>query len=176
MKLHHMNRQYISHLLIQATAAIIFMWLVLFSLDHVAASQIIWAAGASTLASSTYIVFCAPKAVVAKPQKIVGAYIIAVLCGEVMRYLANLVCSAIASCQPGGPGYLHVFEVAAAISVGVALLLMVLFKSEHPPAAGLAVVMVLDIRNVEALAVIFGAAVILSLIRIIFRRFLCNLI
>jgi len=176
MKFHNMNRGYILHLLIQATAAIIFMWLVLFSLDHIAASQIIWAAGASTLASSTYIVFCAPKATVAKPQKIIGAYLIAMLCGEVMRYLANLVCSAIQNCHIGGPGYLHVFEVAAAISVGVALLLMVLFRSEHPPAAGLAVVMVLDIRNIEALAIIFGAAIILSLIRIIFRRVLCNLI
>lgn len=176
MKFHDMDHRYVLHLLIQACAALVFMWLVLFTLDHVATSQIIWAAGASTLASSSYIVFCAPKSVVAKPQKVIGAYIIAMFCGEAMRYLANLVCGGISSCHAGGLVYLHVFEVAAAFSVGIAFLLMVLLKSEHPPAAGLAVVMVLDIRNFGALAVILGGAIVLSGIRFIFRRMLCDLI
>lgn len=176
MKIRDMDRNYVLHLFVQACAAVVFMWLVLFALENVAASQIIWAAGASTLASSSYIVFCAPQAVVAKPQKIIGAYIIAMLCGEAMRQLANVVCNVILSCHLGGLTYLHVFEIAAGVSVGIALLLMILFKSEHPPAAGLAVVMVLDIRNWAALAIILSGAIVLSLIRIIFRRRLCNLI
>lgn len=175
MKFHNMDRTYLLHLFIQALAAVVFMWLVLMALDEVATSTIIWAVGASTLASSSYIVFCAPKSMVAKPQKIIGSYIIAMLCGEGMRILANMVCAAVPNCQAGIP-FLHVFEFAAAISVGIALLLMVLLKSEHPPAAGLAVVMVLDIRNLEALVIILIAAIVLSLVRIIFRRVLCDLI
>lgn len=171
-----MDCKYTLHLITQACAAIVFIWLVLFSLGHIAASQIIWAAGASTLASSSYIVFCIPKAMVAKPQKIIGAYIIGMLCGEGMRQLANLACKTLSTCQMGGSEYLHVFNAAAGFSVGISLLFMVLFKLEHPPAAGLAVVMVLDIRNLEALIVILSAAIILSLIRIVFNRVLCDLI
>ena len=160
------EQSYCCHLLIQASAALVFMWLVLIGLDAIAASKIIWAAGASSLASSTYIVFCTPKAVSAKPQKIMGGYLIAMFCGEGIRLLANL----------SEHSSIHIFEIAAAVSLGLAFLLMVLLKAEHPPAAGLAVVMVLDIRNLMALGIILFAVIILLLIRIIFRHQLCDLI
>ncbi|WP_244896894.1 hypothetical protein [Candidatus Coxiella mudrowiae] len=41
-------------------------------------------ADASTLALSTFLVFCVPNSVVAKPLKIIGGYIIAMLVGEAM--------------------------------------------------------------------------------------------
>ncbi len=53
---------------------------------------------------------------------------------------------------------------------------MVLFKLEPPPAAGLAVVMVLDIRNMEAMLIILAAAILLTLIRTIFRNQLRRLV
>ena len=175
MELHKNRREYFLHLFIQAIAAFIFMWLVLFSLDLVATSRILWAAGASTLASSSFIIFCSPQSVMAKPQKIIGGYIIAMVCGEVMRWVAIWVCHIIPSCH-AGPPFVHVFEVAAALSLVLALLLMILFRSEHPPAAGLAIVMVLDVRNLDILAVILAAAVLLSIVQMIFRKKLCNLI
>ena len=175
MKLHDSRKDFFVHLLVQAVSAFIFMWLVLFLLDMVATSRILWAVGASTLASSSFIIFCVPKSVTAKPLKIVGGYVIAMICGGVMKIVANSVCHVIPACHAGLP-FIHVFEVAAALSVTIALVLMVLFRSEHPPAAGLAIVMVLDVRNVDVLAVILGGAVLLAIIHIIFRKKLCDLI
>ncbi len=168
------DRKFWLHLLVQGGVAVVFMWLVLTGLDKVARSTIIWAAGASSLASSSYIVFCIPRSVVAHPLKIVGGYVIAIVVGECIRLLATWICHFIPGCQAGVP-FMHVFEVAAAISVGISLLLMVLLKSEHPPAAGLAVVMVLDIRNYYALGIILFSACILALIRTCFRKQLHNL-
>ena len=168
------DRKFWWHLTFQGLVAVVFMWLVLAGLDKVARSTIIWAAGASSLASSSYIVFCAPGSIVARPLKIIGGYVIAVVVGECMRLLALVFCHVIPSCHVGVP-FMHVFEVAAALSVGIALLLMILFKSEHPPAAGLAVVMVLDIRNYYALSIILFAACVLAFIRYLFRNKLCNL-
>ena len=168
------DRTFWLHLGIQTSAAVVFMWLMLMGLDKISASTIIWAAGASSLASSSYLVFCVPHSVVAHPLKIIGSYVIAMTVGEMMRLFANYFCDILPLCQIGHPS-MHIFEVAAAISVGIALLLMVLCKSEHPPAAGLAVVMVLDIRNLYALGIILFGAAMLAGIRVIFRNKLRNL-
>ncbi|OGO94481.1 MAG: hypothetical protein A3F41_05835 [Coxiella sp. RIFCSPHIGHO2_12_FULL_44_14] len=170
------NHHYTTHFFLQGLSATVFMWLVLIGLDRVLNSQILWAVGASTLASSAFIVFVTPKAVVAAPYKIIVSYLIALLCAVMVRLATSSLCTAFSLCTVGGVPGVHVFEVAAAISLGISILLMVLLRSEHPPAAGLAVVMVLEIHNAEALAVILVSAVILAAIRLVFRNRLINLI
>ena len=171
----HLDRYYVMHLLLQCLSATAFMWLILMGLDQVVSSQLIWAAGASTLASSAFIVFVLPDAIVAKPFKIIGSYLIAMGCGAAIRGLAMAVCAIFPQCTAGIP-HSHLFEIAAAVAVGLSLLVMVLCRSEHPPAAGLAVVMVLDIRTPIALVIILAGAIILAMIRFIFRRKLLNLV
>ncbi len=169
------NRTYWLHVFIQTLGATAFMGLVLLGLNKVADAKIIWAAGASTLASSVFLIFCVPDSPVAKLLKIIGGYIVATLVGEGMRLLINFLCQLLPHCHVADPP-LRLFELAAALSVGVTFLLMVLFKLEPPPAAGLAVVMVLDIRNMEAMLIILAAAILLTLIRTIFRNQLRRLV
>lgn len=169
------DKNYTLHLFVQALSATAFMWLTLMGLDTVISAQLIWAAGASTLASSAFIVFVVPSAVVAKPFKIIGSYIIAMVSGAFIRGVAYLICIAFPLCVAGVP-HTHLFEVAAAVAVGLSLLVMVLLKSEHPPAAGLAVVMVLDIHTPIALAIILTGALFLAAVRYIFRHKLMNLL
>ena len=169
------NWTYWVHALTQSLAATVFMWFVFMGLDEIATSKIIWAAGASTLASSSFLVFSVPKSPVSKPIKIMGGYVLAMLVGECMRLLANVLCRVAPHYHLAEP-HIHMFEFVAGLSVGFTLLLMVIFKVEHPPAAGLAVVMVLDIRHVDAMLVIMAAAVVLTLVRWIFRKLLWNLV
>lgn len=169
------NGRYFFHLLIQSLAAIIFMFLVLYSLDKVLATNLIWAAGASTLASSAYIVFGSPHIPSAQPHRILFGYLIAMVCGYFLQFLSNDTTHL--NYFYANPTYQrHVFEVAAALSVGLSFILMLLLRCSHPPAAGLAVVMVLEISNFKAIAVISLGALLLVLIRWIFAKQLRPLI
>jgi CBS domain-containing membrane protein len=163
------------HLAVQCLAALLFIYVVLRALDLVATSSLIWAAGASTLASSAYLVFVLPESPASKPVRVIGGYIVAVLCGHGFRMLGALTCSLFFTCNVVSV-HIRVFEVIAAVSVGVSLIIMVLFKLEHPPAAGLALVMTLDIQNTGAMIVILGSAASLSLIRYFFYRQLRQLV
>ena len=72
--------------------------------------------------------------------------------------------------------YPHVYWLCAVLSVGASMFLMVVFDFQHPPAAGIGLVMVLDIHHHIVLLVILGAAVVLSLLKFLLRKQLKNLI
>lgn len=173
----HYDRSFFTHFVLQTFAAVVFMILVLFSLDHVQASHLVWAAGASTLASSSFIVFGTPHIESAKPYCIVVGYLITILSGSLIRILSGWSCDGflLEICQ--NPVYqLPMNEVTAVISMCLAFGLMVFFRCAHPPAAGLAIVMVLDIQNYKPVVVIFIAAIILAAVRFIFNKLLIKLV
>lgn len=163
-----------SHLIWQPLAAMVFMGIVLFFLNLVATSAILWAVGAGSIASSCFVVFAHPSGKTSDPKSIVGSYAVAILTGEFINFIA---------------GYFPIFHgvflettniyalgCLAAFTVGLAIFLMVLFNLEHPPATGMALVLVLDIRDYRTLVVVFLAAVLLALIRKCLVRCLCDLL
>lgn len=171
------DRNYYLHFLLQTMVAVIFMFFVLFSLDHVGATTLIWAAGASSLASSCFIVFGAPHIESAKPYRIVLGYLITIVCGHLIRMLADAGCAGFFTVLCNNPIYqTHIIELAAVISMCLAFVFMALLRCAHPPAAGLSIVMVLDIRNYKPMVVIFVAAVLLALIRRLFDKRLTRLV
>lgn len=163
------NQKYYIHLICQTAFAMVFIFCVLISLDHVAANQLIWAAGTGSLASSSYCVFCTPDSLVAQPKRIIGGYIIGMFSGESMRLLLLF---AHLSAHFGANGIVF----AAVASVGLALILMVLLRLEHPPAAGLAVVLVIDVQSYAPVLVILAAAIVLACIRSLMRNKLMPLV
>ncbi len=173
------DRQYYFHVLWQTTFAMVFVYGVLLSLDHVAAGQLIWAAGTGSLASSSFCVFCTPRAVVSQPLRIIGGYVVGMVSGEAMRLLSHFLCLFWMQCHAGNMSAhfsMHMVEMAAVASVGVTLLLMVLLRLEHPPAAGLAVVLVVDVKSMLPVLVILCAALVLALIRWLLNKQLLPLV
>jgi len=159
------NKNYFLHLILQGLAAIIFMFVVLVSLDWVGAKNLIWAAGASCLAASSFLVFATPNAEYAKARHIIFGYVIAILCGHLVRIFTLHLChNDWGDCQ-----YRILVEVAAIISLGITFCIMVLSRSGHPPAAGLAIVMVLEISNYAVIGIILAAAVVLAAIHFLFN-------
>lgn len=174
MSIQH-NRNFYLHLVVQGFCAAVFMYALLLSLDLIRAGTLIWAAGASTLASTAFIVFGTPTNHSARPYRIIIGYAIAMFCGHFIRIVADYFCHGQAFCQV--PEHLiRVHEIAAIVSLMLAFFLMVMLRSSHPPAAGLAVVMVLDISNVDVMLIIGAAAVLLALVMLIFRKRLKPLI
>ena len=70
----------------------------------------------------------------------------------------------------------YISDLGAALSVGMSIFLMVITDTEHPPAAGTALGLVIPGWSWSAVVFIMSSAVILSLPRIALRRKLVNLL
>ncbi len=66
--------------------------------------------------------------------------------------------------------------VAGAIGVGVAILLMAVTNTEHPPAAGTTLALITFGADIDAVLFILSAVVILSAIRLLLARRMTNLL
>lgn len=159
---------------LQIIASMVFMAGVLLALGTTDPSVGVWAAGSSSLASSAFIVFAIPKSIAAEPKRIIGGYVIASIVGAALHCLLLSLYHNVSS-----NGFLHlhphVFWVTAAVAVGVCTLWMILQSYQHPPAVGLALILVLDLQHWSALIVILVSACILALIRRVFQTKLTNL-
>lgn len=159
---------------VQVVCAVLFMAIVLMFMSFTSGSQILWAVGAGSLASSTFIVFTIPNSVSARASRIIGGYAIAVITGLVLHFiLMGLIHFLSSHFQMSDP---RIFWMTASISLGLSMLAMILFDCQHPPAAGVALVLVLDIHHFQILFVILFAALALSLIKLLFKNHLVNLV
>lgn len=160
----------------QPLAAIVFLWLILYCLDQLAVSTVLWAIGAGSLASSCYILFGRPSSAAAAPKNIIGGYLIGMLIGGVLR-LITLYSFPSMSGSMGGftTELMGIMGLLAAIAVGVSMLLMMILGFEHPPAAGMTLVLVLDVRDIYVIIIVIASALVLSLLRILLRHHLRDL-
>lgn len=123
------------------------------------------------IASSAFTVFLVPDSVAATPRKVIGGHLVAAITGTVFAYL--LFIPALASTAQDSSYLLNIF---AALSVGFAALGMVGTNTEHPPAAGTAIGLVIHSFEWSTILFILISATILSATRIILRPKLVNLL
>lgn len=161
------------NLIWQPLCAMVFLCCVLFVLNVFSTSPILWAVGAGSLASSCYVVFGKPQSSAAIPQRMIGGYLVGIVTGVGIRYLAihfDLFHGFVL-----GEPHMQAVGLLAAISVGLALILMILLQFEHPPAAGMTLVLVLEVRDYRTVTIVFVAAVILALLHFLLRPYLRDL-
>jgi CBS-domain-containing membrane protein len=77
----------------------------------------------AALGATAFVVFAMPKNVTAQPRNVVGGHMVGVLSGG--------LCALIFIYFGNGSDFLHI--VAASASVGVAIFIMVVTDTEHPP-------------------------------------------
>ncbi len=158
----------------QTIVAMIYIWIVMIGFDVVHASMHMWVVGVSVIATSTFIVFAMPNTTPAHPLRILAGYLIALVIGIAMQFLFAYMTS-----QPSGEigkSYHHLFEVGGFLSFAITMLIMVAVRAEHPPAAALALLLVLEYRNFSAISIIIIAVILLALLRFVFGRTLKDLI
>ncbi len=92
-----------------------------------------------SVASTAFSIFVFPDSIASTPRRVIGGQIVAILAGSLIFIILHLpsVESAAADAQ-------LVQSIAAALAVGLGLLLMVATNTEHPPAAGVALGIVID--------------------------------
>jgi len=162
-------RKHVGRYVVQCALATLAVLAILLILDVIQHAVII-----ASLGASSFIAFTMPHTNAARPRYLVGGYVCGMVSGVAMHALAQAV---------GNPTWGEwsvdhemVEGVFGAAAVGLAIFLMVITNTEHPPAGGLALGVVLAQWDALALAVPIVGIVALSLARLGLKPILINLI
>ena len=145
-----------------ATASVL---IVLLILDASRNTAVIAALGATA-----FFAFTMPRAPVARTRFIIGGYAIGILSGLLCHYAARLLRAADVALS----AYLS-SAVFGALSVGLAIFVMVVTDVEHPPAASVSLGLVLNTCEPKTILVISLGVLALALIAKLLRPLLIDL-
>ena len=152
--------------ILQCLLATLAIFIVLLTLDITTDVAIVAALGASS-----FIAFAIPHAQVSRPRFMVGGYIVGIVVGCLCHYL-----SMVPSLRQltVGTGLAHL--AFAALAVGLALFIMVVTNTEHPPAASLALGFALNEFSYKTVLVALIGIIAISLIKSALKPVLRNLL
>jgi CBS-domain-containing membrane protein len=125
----------------------------------------------AVLGSSAFIVFTMPEAQVSRPRFLIGGYLIGIAAGLLCYYISSL--SLLTRIF-----VIHEYSlvVFGSLSVGLAIFAMVITDTEHPPAAGLALGLILNEWSYMTIVVAIVGVISLSAIKAALRPLLRNLL
>ncbi len=152
--------------IVQCFLATLTVLAVLLFLDILNETAIITALGASA-----FIVFVMPTQYSSDPRRLIGGYFVGLIVGLIFHFISIL--TIFDSLIENQTTLLVIF---GAISVGSAVFIMAVTNTEHAPAAGIALGLV--INNWDYLTIIFIiiAIIWMASIRIILKQYLMDLI
>jgi CBS-domain-containing membrane protein len=150
---------------IQSGLATAFLLALLLIMDVLTQNVLIAALGAST-----FIAFVVPRSITADSRHLIGGYLMGIIAGAPVGWLAHQVhTNSLAA-------YVDVVAVFGALATGLAMFLMVATKTEHPPAAALALGLVLNEWDWFTLALVVGGVTVLALFKQFIRPYLTDLL
>ena len=123
------------------------------------------------VASTACIILIVPDSLAASPRKVVGGHAVGVIVGSFFSAILM-----IPSVEMAVERFRIVLDVIVALSVGISILGMVATNTEHPPAAGTALGFVVHGWSISAVGFIISGAPALSVVRVILRPRLVNLL
>ena len=123
----------------------------------------------AALAASAFIAFAVPRSLHSDPRHLIGGYVVGIIFGSAMAGLDSLF-------GVTNPMLAHAVMVFfGAIAISLAMFFMVVTRTEHPPAAALALGIVLNEWNLLTLAVVLTGVILLSLVKQIVLPWLLDL-
>lgn len=150
---------------IQCALATVVVLILLVGLDAVTQTVLIAAFG-----STTFIAFAVPRSMVSGPRYLIGGYLVGMFAGTVMSTLhASLGIADPFMAEAG-------LVVLGALATGIAMFLMVVTKTEHPPAAALALGLVMNEWNALTLLVLIAGVSVLCVFKRIVLPHLMDLV
>lgn len=124
-----------------------------------------------SVASAAFTIFVFPDSIASTPRRVIGGQLVAILAGAMFFAILN-----IPALESATETMTMVPSVAAALAVGLSILIMVATNTEHPPAAGVALGIVIDPWQWSAIAFVLVGALGLSVIRVILKPKMINLL
>jgi len=125
----------------------------------------------ASLGASTFIAIAMPHTNSASPRYLVGGYIVGASCGVLMNFIYSYLVSMNIQILGHSP---HI--LSCAIAVGLAMFLMVITNSEHPPAAALSMGLVSQPNALVTAFIAVSSIIIISVIKTLLKKWLKNLL
>ena len=150
---------------IQGALAGFMILIILLVLDIVTETALI-----AALASSAFVGFTMPHSEASTPRRLLGGYLVSMFIG--------ISCSIIAKhelIQAHVPAH-PLFISMAALSVGLSIFIMVITDTEHAPAAGLALGLVLNTWDMATIVLIFFSISFMATSKRLLKGRMINLI
>ncbi|MDX9872105.1 MAG: HPP family protein [Clostridia bacterium] len=153
--------------ILQCSLTTISVFILLLLLDIISDRVVV-----ASLGASAFIVFTMPHARASSPRLLLAGYAIGIAAAGLCVCLSGLLLNG------------HVFivdgisynDIFGALAVGLSVFLMVVTNSEHPPAAGLALGLVMDgCPSISILVAAVGIAA-LTLIKTALKRYMIDLL
>ncbi len=151
-----------AHYILQCLMATSAVVMILFAMNSMFREVMLASFGATA-----FLVFAMPHLRTSQERSVLGGYIIGIILGVIFYHIAAYIYGV---CE-----YRWVFSVLGGVAVGFSLLFMTMTNSEHPPAAGLALGLVLQGYHWTSLAIIFASVVILMTVKRLLKNWLINL-
>ena len=123
------------------------------------------------VASSAFTVFVVPDSVAATPRKVIGGHCVAIIIATIIIGFLSVL-----GVEGYGEGSRLVVDIAAAMSVGIGIIVMVVTNTEHPPAAGTSLGLIIHNSDWTSIVFIIGSVLLLSVIRMVLRGRMINLL
>jgi CBS-domain-containing membrane protein len=159
-------RKNIVRYILQCTLATVAIFVILLFLDVINETAII-----ASLGASAFIVFTMPNAYTSKTRPLLGGYIVGIIVGIILNTVA--FSSLLASFHLSITLAIAIF---GAISVGIAIFIMVATDTEHPPAAGIALGLVLNPWELTTILYIIIAVLLLATLKKVLKPYMLNLL
>ena len=123
----------------------------------------------ATLGASAFIAFAVPRSLHSNTRHLVGGYVVGMISGVAMALLSTVV---------SAPGYSdHAVMIGfGALAISIAMFTMVVTRTEHPPAAAVALGLVLNEWDLLTLGVVLAGVVVLSIVKRMILPMLMDLI
>ncbi len=150
--------------LLQCALASLVVLLLLVLLDAVTQTVLI-----ASLGASAFIAFAVPRSLNSAPRNLIGGYLVGMVMGVAMSGLYHVLAPLNLSVSS------ILMIVCGAVATGMAMFAMVLTRTEHPPAAALALGLVFNEWDATTVVVILLAIIALSAFKQVARPVLRDL-
>ena len=166
----HVLDQYIhskwAHYVFQCGLAVVALIFILLIGDTLLRSAIVVG-----VASSAFTIFVVPDSIAATPRKVIGGHFVAILIAMFIIGMLGMF-----GIQSYSGDARIVVDIAAAMSVGIGIIAMVVTNTEHPPAAGTSLGLIIHSFDWTSIIFILGSVVLLSVLRMLLKGRMINLL
>lgn len=160
----HFRRDNFKRYALQCGLAGIVVLILLLILDSVTQTVLI-----ASLGATAFIAFAVPRSLHSGSRNLIGGYVVGMLVGVTMSMLNTFI-------DMAGDWDHAVMVVFGALAISLAMFVMVVTRTEHPPAAALALGLVLNEWTFVTLVVVLSGVIVLSVTKRLVLPMLLDLI
>ena len=153
-------KQYWRNYVFQSLLATVALFCVLIFLEQ--GEQVIVA----SLGATAFVVFALPNSFTAQPRNVIGGHLVGLACGFVGYWLLSILPNPDQFIAEAG---IHAF------AVGLAMFIMVVIDTEHPPAAGTALGAAIGGPGERLIISVLFFSIVFTVIRLLARKHLRDL-